>query len=122
MKLSKREPKHMGEVMSDIAERYDKLTKTKMSKEEEKAKEIFTLMTIGKMTVTEINSLTDVERFLLSKWFIEKGMNESTLPKFKNPPPPPPPKKSKDLLKWKEERKKFKEQTQYLGNRTWKWW
>jgi hypothetical protein len=35
MKLSKREPKHMGEVMSDIAERYDKLTKTKkmMSKE-----------------------------------------------------------------------------------------
>lgn len=35
MKLSKREPKHMGEVMSDIAERYDKLTKTKkMNKEE----------------------------------------------------------------------------------------
>ena len=34
MKLSKREPKHMGEVMSDIAERYDKLTKTKMSKED----------------------------------------------------------------------------------------
>ena len=31
--MSKREPKHMGEVMSDIAERYDKLTKTKMSKE-----------------------------------------------------------------------------------------
>ena len=26
---------------------------------------------------------------------IEKGMSESTLPKFKNPPPPPPPKKSK---------------------------
>lgn len=24
---------------------------------------------------------------------IEKGMNESTLPKFKNPPPPPPPPK-----------------------------
>ena len=32
--ISKREPKHMGEVMSDIAERYNKLTKTKMSKEE----------------------------------------------------------------------------------------
>ena len=32
--ISKREPKHMGEVMSDIAERYDKLTKTKMSKED----------------------------------------------------------------------------------------
>ena len=27
--ISKREPKHIGEVMSDIAERYDKLTKTK---------------------------------------------------------------------------------------------
>ena len=31
--ISKREPKHMGEVMSDIAERYDKLTKTKKMKE-----------------------------------------------------------------------------------------
>jgi hypothetical protein len=30
--MSKREPKHIGEVMSDIAERYNKLTKTKMSK------------------------------------------------------------------------------------------
>jgi DNA-binding SARP family transcriptional activator len=29
--MSKREPKHIGEVMSDIAERYNKLTKTKMS-------------------------------------------------------------------------------------------
>ena len=89
-----------------------------MSKEKEKAKEIFTLMTIGKMTVTEINSLTDVERFYLSKCFIEKGMNESTLPKFKNPPPPPPPKKSKDF-EW--ERKKWREQCKYLGNRTWLW-
>jgi hypothetical protein len=33
--MSKREPKHMGEVMSDIAERYNKLTKTKMSKEDD---------------------------------------------------------------------------------------
>ena len=32
--MSKREPKHIGEVMSDIAERYNKLTKTKMSKED----------------------------------------------------------------------------------------
>ena len=32
--ISKREPKHMGEVMSDIAERYNKLTKTKMSAKE----------------------------------------------------------------------------------------
>ena len=91
-----------------------------MNKEKEKAKEIFTLMTIGKMTVTEINSLTDVERFLLSKCFIEKVKEEedeiSNMPGHSNPPPP---KKSKDF-KW--ERKKWKEQTQYLGNRTWKWW
>ena len=32
--MNKREPKHIGEVMSDIAERYNKLTKTKISKEE----------------------------------------------------------------------------------------
>ena len=32
--MSKREPKHIGEVMSDIAERYNKLTKTKMSEKE----------------------------------------------------------------------------------------
>ena len=91
-----------------------------MNKEKEKAKEIFTLMTIGKMTVTEINSLTDVERFLLSKCFIEKVKEEedeiSNMPGHSNPPPP---KKSKDF-EW--ERKKWKEQTQYLGNRTWKWW
>ena len=30
--MNKREPKHIGEVMSDIAERYNKLTKRKMSK------------------------------------------------------------------------------------------
>ena len=52
MKLSKREPKHMGEVMSDIAERYDKLTKTKMSKQitltqEELEKEINQAFTHG---------------------------------------------------------------------------
>ena len=92
-----------------------------MSKEEEKAKEIFTLMTIGKMTVTEINSLTDVERFYLSKCFIEKVKEEedeiSNMPGHSNPPPP---KKSKDFdFEW--ERKKWKEQTQYLGNRTWLW-
>jgi|OM-RGC.v1.039160262 hypothetical protein len=39
MKLSKREPKHMGEVMSDIAERYDKLTKTKKMSREYKPKQ-----------------------------------------------------------------------------------
>ena len=49
---------------------------SKEDKEVEKAKEIFTLMTAGKMTVTEINSLTDKERFFLSKWFIEKAKLE----------------------------------------------
>ena len=43
-----------------------------MSKEVEKAEEIFTLMILGKMNVTEINSLTDLERFYLSRWFREK--------------------------------------------------
>ena len=47
-----------------------------MSKEVEKAEEIFTLMILGKMNVTEINSLTDLERFYLSKWFIERAKNE----------------------------------------------
>jgi len=53
--------------------------KTKMSEEDkevEKAKEIFILMTTGKMTVTEINSLTDKERFFLSKCFDEKAKLE----------------------------------------------
>ena len=48
-----------------------------MSKEVEKAEEIFTLMILGKMNVTEINSLTDLERFYLSKWFIERAKNEA---------------------------------------------
>jgi len=43
-----------------------------MSKEVEKAEEILTLMILGKMNVTEINSLTDLERFYLSRWFREK--------------------------------------------------
>ena len=47
-----------------------------MSKEIEKAEEIFTLMILGKMNVTEINSLTDLERFYLSKWFKERYENE----------------------------------------------
>ncbi len=37
-------------------------------------------------------------------------------------PPNPPPNKSKDFDEWWE-RKKWKEQTQHLGNnRIWKWW
>lgn len=50
------------------------------SKEEiEKSKEIFYLMNIGKMTLTEINTLTDKERFFLSKWFMEKIENEKKM-------------------------------------------
>ena len=33
-------------------------------------------MILGKMNVTEINSLTDLERFYLSKWFKERYENE----------------------------------------------
>ena len=36
-------------------------------------------MNIGKMTVTEINTLTDKERFFLSKLFIEKVKNEEQM-------------------------------------------
>ena len=53
-----------------------------MSKEVEKAEEIFTLMILGKMNVTEINSLTDLERFYLSKWFIERAKNEKNYKRF----------------------------------------
>ncbi len=42
-----------------------------MNEEQKKSEEIFILMKIGKMTVTEINTLTDKERFFLSKWFKE---------------------------------------------------
>jgi hypothetical protein len=43
-------------------------------------------MDIGKMTVTEINTLTDNERFFLAKWFMEKVKNEEKMYKeqFKN--------------------------------------
>ena len=50
-----------------------------MDEEQKKSEEIFILMNIGKMTVTEINTLTDKERFFLSKWFIEKVKNEEQM-------------------------------------------
>jgi hypothetical protein len=54
-----------------------------MDEEQKKSEEIFTLMNIGKMTVTEINTLTDKERFFLSKWFMEKVKNEEQMYKEK---------------------------------------
>ena len=50
-----------------------------MDEEEKKSEEIFILMNIGKMTLTEINTLTDKERFFLSKWFMEKVKNEEKM-------------------------------------------
>ena len=50
-----------------------------MDEEQKKSEEIFILMNIGKMTVTEINTLTDKERFFLSKWFMEKVKNEEQM-------------------------------------------
>ena len=40
-----------------------------MYDEELKCEEIFILMKIAKMTLTEVNTLTDNERFYLSKYF-----------------------------------------------------
>jgi hypothetical protein len=50
-----------------------------MDEEEKKSEEIFILMNIGKMTLTEINTLTDKERFFLSKLFMEKVKNEEKM-------------------------------------------
>ena len=50
-----------------------------MDEEQKKSEEIFILMNIGKMTVTEINTLTDKERFFLSTWFMEKVKNEEQM-------------------------------------------
>jgi len=50
-----------------------------MDEEQKKSEEIFILMNIGKMTITEINTLTDKERFFLSKWFMEKVKNEEKM-------------------------------------------
>lgn len=50
---------------------------------QKKSEEIFTLMNIGNMTLTEINTLTDKERYFLSKWFLEKAKNEIEIYKNK---------------------------------------
>lgn len=51
-----------------------------MDEEQKKSEEIFILMNIGKMTVTEINTLTDKERFFLSKWFQDNWINNELKP------------------------------------------
>ena len=50
-----------------------------MDEEQKKSEEIFILMNLGKMTVTEIKTLTDKERFFLSKCFMEKVKNEEQI-------------------------------------------
>jgi hypothetical protein len=50
-----------------------------VDEEQKKSEEIFILMNLGKMTVTEIKTLTDKERFFLSKCFMEKVKNEEQI-------------------------------------------
>jgi len=50
-----------------------------MEEEQKKSEEIFILINIGKMTVTEINTLSNKERFFLSNWFMEKAKNEEQI-------------------------------------------
>ena len=45
--------------------------------EQKKIEEIFILMSIPKMTLTEINTLTNNEKhYHLSKWFLEQNENQ----------------------------------------------
>lgn len=50
-----------------------------MDEEQKKSDEIFILMNVGKMSVTEINTLTDKEKHFLSKWFMEKVSEEEKI-------------------------------------------
>ena len=47
-----------------------------MDEEQKKAEEMFILMKIGKMTITEINTLTSKERFLLADAFQRHAKEE----------------------------------------------
>jgi len=40
-------------------------------------------MKIGKMTLSEINTLTDKERFYLSTWFVESLKKEEEATRFR---------------------------------------
>lgn len=46
--------------------------------ENKRINEIFILMKLGNMTLTEINTLTDKDRFFLSRWFKECHDNEQS--------------------------------------------
>lgn len=50
-----------------------------MTEEDIKINEIFILMNIAKMTLTEINTLTDKERFFLSKYFYQRYEDEKSM-------------------------------------------
>lgn len=52
--------------------------------EQQKSEEIFILMNIGKMTLTEINTLSNKERFFLSNWFMQKAKNDEQMYKDYN--------------------------------------
>lgn len=61
----------MTHVMMD-----DKIPPRPQTSAENKAEHIFILMNLGKMTLTEINTLTRGEREALSKWFVDKQKQE----------------------------------------------
>lgn len=49
---------------------------SQQDKDLKKCEEIFILMNVAKMTLSEINTLTDNERFFLSKFFIDHHKKE----------------------------------------------
>lgn len=50
-----------------------------------KCEEIYVLMNVAHMTLTEINTLTDKERLYLTRWFLQKYENEQrTYREYKN--------------------------------------
>ena len=84
--MSKREPKHIGEVMSDIAERYNKLTKTKMSKEELTREDINKQAYLVMSNINAVRITTDIKdkhyETLMNSFMTLQGMfNEYLKPK-----------------------------------------
>ncbi len=61
----------------------DYLEQSERQDEVKKSEEIFILMKIGKMTLSEINTLTDKERFYLSTWFVESLKKEDEATRFR---------------------------------------
>ena len=58
---------------------------------DDEIKETFILMKLGKMTLTEVKSLTEKERHYLSKFFVEHSESEKNMKDKKTSKPPPPP-------------------------------